>query len=60
MGSLLDQIRSGKPTSRAKSRKAAGTKSKSRAKVTAKAPIAKKYKKGNIKPGKPGRPGKKP
>ena len=42
MGSLLDQIRSGKPTSRAKSRKAAGTKSKSRAKVSAKAMVVKK------------------
>ena len=59
MGSLLDQIRSGKPTSRAKSRKAAGTKSKSRAKVTAKAPIAKKYKKVS-KPGGGKNPGKKP
>ena len=51
MGSLLDQIRSGKPTSRAKSRKAAGTKSKSRAKVSAKAMVVKKKAvKGKPKP----------
>lgn len=57
MGSLLDQIRGGKPTSRAKSRKTAGTKSKSRAKVSAKAMVVKK--KAIKKPpskGKPGRP----